>query len=73
MKKRREDNGFDWVLSSMSDINSIIEIKLGSKAPLTSDDARETYIRCNFIIPGVLGKLADGDHQVFHQDNFCRP
>ena len=57
----------------MSDIDSIVEIKLGSKALLTSDDVRKTYIGCNLIVPGVLGKLADEDHQVLHQDNFRRP
>ena len=37
----RGERTLDWVLGSMTD--SIVEIKLGSKVPLTSDDARETY------------------------------
>jgi hypothetical protein len=56
-----------WVLSI---IDSIVEIKLGSKGPLTLDDARATRIGCNLIAPGVVSKLADESLQVPDQDNF---
>jgi len=52
--------------------DSIVEINLGRKVPLTSDDARETHIWCKLIAPGVVGKLADESLQVPDQDNFRR-
>jgi len=52
--------------------DGIVEIKLGDKVPLTSDDTRVTHIGCNLIALGVVSKLADESLQVPDQDNFGR-